>query len=434
MSDEINIPKVSMEDKKKALQNAIFHFNQPFYGALLQELTIQYTDQIETGAIGFNPKTESYEIVLNPNYFINHLDGAQRVSLLNHEIMHFTNKHLFRLPWLEASQEDKSIMNVAGDMSINQYIPNIPKGCGKCPHETYQHFIDAKCPGTWVDVKDFKLDDGGAFPPFKTLEDYFELIKSEQKKQKRNKNTIGNVNEKLGKLHHTDEHQWERLDEESKRKMLEEAKKIIKRTIEKTSHSHTAVPQSIQDLLQEIETMAAGINYKQILRNAIKKSASVTDREHTWTRPNRRYGIVSPGTKLGKLPVLSFYNDSSGSISVTEQNEYFRVMEGFLQVGSRKCMLSFWHTSMYYKKPYKKGQTIAPEDLQSGGTDVACVLADIKTSKPNLSIILTDGYYDTCSIKPNAEIIWIISKGGNKEHPMKHIGKTIMLEHLAEKQ
>lgn len=396
--------KLTELDKKKALESALYYFSQQqeFIGGLLQQFTMKYSNQVPTAGITFDKKQSEFLIYFNPEFFCG-LSNPERVAVLHHEILHFVNRHLFRLPFLAASQDERTLYNIAGDMAINQYIKDLPVGC--------------------VDVKDWKHTINNKlelFPTFKSMEEYYELIKNNQKENE----------DKLKGYKPFDSHDWEALDEETKQQMLDEAKKIIKRTIEKTQFGHNRVPKEISDLLQEIETLAAGINCKQILKNAIKKSVSCVERQATWKRPNRRYGVVSPGSIVGNLPVCAFFNDSSGSISVTEQNTYLRIMDDFLAVGSRKCTLGFWHTNLYYKKPYRRGQEILSDALQSGGTDVTCVLEEIKKNKPDLSLILTDGFFDKSNVEPEGEILWIISKGGNKDHPMKHLGKTILLDNL----
>jgi predicted metal-dependent peptidase len=415
--------KYSETDKKNALQNAIYKLtlSEAFYGNLLQELTIKYTMQVPTAGITFNQKASQYEVYIYPQFFLS-LTNEQRVATFQHEVLHFTNKHLFRLPFLDANiaDEDKKLYNIAGDMAINQFIRDLPKGC--------------------VDVAQWKLDDGSAFPTFQNMETYNELIKSEKQKQKKNgkdqgegkggDKTKGNVNEQMDKYREFDKHMWDSLDEETKKKMLEEAKKLIKRTVEKTSYSHSIVPDSVKDLLDEIDKLSFGINYKQILKAVLKRTVCSSDREGTWKRPNKRYGVYSPGTRVGNLPNLSMFVDTSGSISVNEMNEFFNIISGFLKVGSRHCFLGLWHTALYYKKKFKLNGQLMKEDLQSGGTDITPAMLDIKKTNPNLAIILTDGYFGECNVKITSEIIFIISKGGNKDHPLKHVGKTILLEHL----
>jgi predicted metal-dependent peptidase len=444
---------ISEVDKKKQLQSTIYNLTkiEPFYGNLLQQLTIKYGTMIPTAGVTFNTKLGQYEVYINPNFF-NKLTPDQRVAVFQHEVLHFTNKHLFRLPFLdkEVSNKEKNIFNISGDMAINQFIKNLPSGCSECQNfdvkspEDWESLhptdeLKDACPGKCINVDEWFMDDGSKFPKFKSMEEYYQLIKKESEQQKnseekkkegKGQGTKGNVNEHLDKYKEFDQHMWDSLDEETKKKMLEEAKKVLERTIEKTGFNHSTVPGEIQDLLKEIDAMSASLNYKKILKDTIKRTVSVTDRENTWKKPNKRYGSYSPGTKVGALPKLAFFNDSSGSISITEQNTYLRIMDEFLKVGSRNCILGFWHTSLYYKKPYKRGQQFDSESLQSGGTDVKCVLEDIKKNKYDLSIILTDGYYDKVDIKVDSEIIWIISEGGNLDHPMKSLGKTIELEKI----
>lgn len=413
--------------KKLALESAMIGLmnSQAFYGGLVQELIVKYDDTIPTAGIGFNKEQKQFQLVINPNYFIDHLKGPERVAVLNHEVLHFINKHIFRWSFANKDNKDKGQRdfrenNIAADMEINQYIKNLPKGC--------------------VNVKDWKLDDGTGFPLYKSMEEYYSLIKEESKKQKKKESdkekgkgsgTKGNVNDMLDKYVPSDIHFWDELTEEEQQKMLEEAKKLILRTIEKTANSFSTVPDSVKDLLKELDVLDAKINHKQILKQAIKRSVSVTDRDSTWKKPNKRYGTYSPGSKMGDLPKLDIMIDTSGSISHTELNQFLGIMNEFLKVGSRSCNLGLWNTSLYYKKRYKMNQQFDKEEIQSGGTDVNCVIEDISKSKPDLTIILTDLYFEEPqNIPPQNEIIWIVSEGGNENPNFKQKQKIIYLKNL----
>lgn len=444
--------KITVEQKKKAIQSTLYYLtkNSPFLGGMLQELTIKFDERIPSIAgITYNKKTRLFDVLLHDSRFCS-LDLDQRIAVLTHEILHFLHQHLFRLPFLnkEKTQQERGIMNIAGDMAINQMIANLPQGC--------------------VDVKMFKKNNGDPFPLLKSMEEYYSLLQQHQKnnqqflpgpdgegkmkikiklkgkgapgegegqegqgegqgKPGQGQGSPGEGGEEEVEL---DFHDWDELSEEEKEEFLGETKKIIERTIEKTQYTHTELPGYVQDLLKRIETELAGINYKKILRDAIKRNASSSDREATWNKPNKRYGSYAKGTKLGKQPKLAFFNDSSGSISLAEQNSYLRIMDEFLAVGERSCLLAFWHTALYFTKPYKKGKEILSSELESGGTDVTCVMEYIKKHKPDLSIVLTDGYYSRARVEPDSEVIWIISKGGDANHPMKHIGKTIPLDKI----
>lgn len=397
-----------------------------FYGRFFQELSLSISTQLPTAAIGYDKKNDLFKIMVNPIFFnydfdkegnkLGLRDIKEQIAIVKHEVLHFTNKHLFRMPFGEGSKEDDMLYNIAGDMAINQYIKHLPKGC--------------------IDVAEYKLDSGEKFPTHRSMEEYYELLKNNKKNNK----------EKLGSDKPLDEHSWiidgegnpidpSTLSTEEKnaikKKLLDEAKKVIERTIEKTSTDYSQVPHSVRSLLEELKGLRAKLDYKGILKAAIQKTVSFADRASTWTRPNKRYGSYAPGTKLGNYPMLSMYIDTSGSISHTELNSFLRVIDGFLQVGSRKCQVGLWHTELYYKKPYKKGQEFAKEEVQSGGTDIKGAIEDIATKGGDLNIIFTDGYFEEVKLKGSgANILFIISQGGNPKHPMKKYGKTISLEGL----
>lgn len=393
------IKLVTTEEKKRCVQSAIYYLTvtSPFYGSMLQCLTINYSSQVPTAAICWNPKTEQYNILLNAEFFCG-FELDQRIAILHHEILHFTNKHLFRMPWIEATPEERKMFNIAGDMAINQYIKHLPPGC--------------------VNVVDWKDDKGQPFPVYRSMEEYFELIKN---------NPTG-TKEQMDKYKEFDVHDWEKLTEEEKAKMLDEAKKLVKRTMEKSVYAGSDMPDSIKDLLEELDVLTAQLDYKNILKRVIKKTVSAVDRDSTWNRPNKRYGAFSPGTRVANLPSLNMYIDTSGSISVTEMNQFLDIMHNFLKAGSRKCNLGLWHTDLYYKKPYKLGSKLDPDAVQSGGTDIDDAIIDMNKTRPNLTIILTDGYINDSDQIPKGEIIFIISKGGNANHSLKKYGKTILLD------
>lgn len=430
--EQVAVKVYTEAEKRRCLESSLYNLTNvnSFYGNLLQTVNIRYNQIVPTAAITYNQKEDRYEVYLNPNFFCE-LTLTERVAVLQHEVLHFTNKHLFRLPFLGATPEDRMLYNVAGDMAINQLITGLPKDC--------------------IDYKKWKMKDGSVFPALQSMEQYYELIKDNKEANKdkfqggcngqcekgKDKQAGGTGEGKkcdcpCGGSQTLDDHSiWEGMSEEDKQKMLEEAKRVIKRTIEKSSNSYTKTPQEVEDLLQEIDHQLYKLNYKRILKQAIKRTVSCQDREHTWNRKNKRFGSYAPGSRMGSLPRLNFYIDTSGSISIREMNEFLTIMEKFLKVGVRECTLGLWHTSLYYKKKHKLGNKLKQDVVQSGGTLVESALEDIDNTNPNLSIILTDGHFEQSDVKPSGEVIFIISNGGNENHPMKNIGKTIPLSKLA---
>ena len=434
---------------KDDLQNCMYKIirTDPFSGALLQEMTFKFDNQnIPTAAIYYNQKTAKFELLVNTDFFQS-LTTEQKVAVLKHEILHFLHNHLLRFSQMEVKMENRKYWNIAADMAINQFIRDLPEGT--------------------IKVSDFKTADGKPFPTFKTMEEYYDLIQKNREEDKTkdkdladqdgkpNKDSHGNdmvdgegkpfldkdgksmkgtgnegANKNvLDKYKEFDQHDWDGLPEEDKERMLREMKKVVERTIEKTSYSHSSIPGSVKDFLQEIETYLQKFNYKAILKNAIKRTAMAQDRENSWKRSSKRYGEFAPGTTTTRIPKLNMYVDTSGSISHRELNEFLDIIDGFLKQGTKTCTLALWHTDIYYNKQYRIKSRLEQKEVQGGGTDPDPVLEEIQKIRPELSIILTDGFYSQTKIDlKSKDVIWIISENGNVQHPNAHIGKTIPMK------
>jgi predicted metal-dependent peptidase len=208
---------------------------------------------------------------------------------------------------------------------------------------------------------------------------------------------------------------------------------LMKRAMIKSNTDYSQLPGSVKDLLNDIKTRRAELNYKGLILAAIKRSASGHDRKGTWTRKNKRYGFAAPGTKNAELPKLDIYLDTSGSISIEELSSFLEIVDEFLRVGVRKCTINCFHTSHYLRKPYKSGdREMLKKSVESGGTDLTDVFKSIVKNRSDLSIIISDGFYADVPVesmlKPGQTVpttLFIISKGGSQDHPLLRIGNTV---------
>lgn len=583
----IDKENVDIDKKKECLQTGIhgIMLRAPFLGTTLQCLDIYYSHFVPRAGVMFNSAAKKWEMLLNPHWFCNLITKQNREAILLHEIYHITHKHPMRAPFLKINEKRRHIMNVAMDMAINQYIPNLPDGCPSCPpiEEMMKgtKCTNELCPGGCIDVKHYHdIDKNGNKVPWKKLQpmeyyyqkliemidgdsltrdptnisadlilkDNVDVIPQGSKNNKtltatgngpisalnsnlkkgsvvglvaqdiaKNNGAYEVVNEgsdstpfilkrhknhdggpgarvyvrdaiidkaekvsKAGKLkawvvtgtqraadsnlvdvdnadlifeemdvsasaspgdgnglpNEFDSHHWD--GNASENEMMDATEELVKRAMQKRSLSYDRLPGFIQELLQDIQTRRAELNYRQIILSAIKRNASGFNREYTWTRPSRRFGNKAPGTKNGRLPSLENYIDSSGSISIEEANSFLDIIDEFLKIGSRKCMLGLWHTNVYYHDKYKLGDRKHGNEwnkkFQSGGTDVGPTLKKIHEQQPDLAIILTDGYYDNVDVeswlRPGEhfpQVLWIISKEGTKDHPLKRFGETIQI-------
>lgn len=450
MSSRIRDPKevkaqmekefVSTEEKSQCLATAIYETSKshPFLGSVLQCLTIQYAHTLPTAGILFNTDAKRWDMLVNPYFFCKKLSAPQRKAVLIHELSHITHKHPLRVPFLKISSRKRMIMNIAADMAINQFIKDLPKGCNQCPPKgTPQPCPNELCPGHCIDVADYfdqdpKTGTKTPWPTNLTMEAYYErLIKRFEDPEDGDGQGNAGGGAESGDLPQTiDEHMWDGAAEE--KEMLDATEELVKRAMVKSRLSYDDLPGHVKELLEDIKARRAELNYKALILLAMKKHANGHNRKSTWTRKNKRLGFKAPGTKVGDLPKLELHLDTSGSISIEELNEFLEIVDQFLKVGARKCNLQFFHTACYGRQQYKMGTKIDRSQIQSGGTELTETLKDIFTRKGDLSIIITDGCYGDVPVeswmKPGQnfpQILWIISKGGDENHPLKRLGDTV---------
>jgi predicted metal-dependent peptidase len=445
---------VDTDKKIHSLETALYQLtkNQAFFGMILQCLDMFYTHQIPTAGVGFDNNAKKWQMMINPKWFCEKLgDGDQgtkhRIAVLLHELYHLTHKHIIRAPMIKLNPGRRTLMNIAMDMAINQYIKDLPAGCSDCPPKEARlagaSCSNEMCPGHAILVEEFyDTDSNGKQIPWEKNKPfeyyYYKLIErysdmSDDSGENGEGDGTGGPQGRGGIPKEFDSHDWESGGSEEQ-DMMEATEELVKRAMQKRGLTFDKLPGFIQELLQDIEARRAELNYRQLILSAIKKHASGADRINTWSRPSRRYGNIAPGTRNGPLPKLESFLDSSGSISIQEANDFLAIQDNFLQAGHRKCKLGLWHTSLYYLEPYKLGDRVDKKIFQSGGTDVAPVLQYIADTKPDLSIILTDGCFSDVDFEsmlpPNTlfpQVLWIISQDGQEQHPLNRLGETIKI-------
>ncbi len=444
---------VDQEEKSQCLATAIYSCTKthPFLGSVMQCLNISYAHTIPTAGIMFNGDAKRWDMIINPYFFCKKLSQENRKAVLLHELSHITHKHPLRVPFMKISARKRVLMNVAADMAINQYIKDLPSGCNQCPPaDQMKPCPNDKCPGRGIDVNDYFDVDAKTQKKLPwvhnlTMEGYYEKLLTrfdDPDEDDQDGDGSGNAGggADTGDLPQTiDEHMWDGSAEE--KDMLEATEDLVKRAMMKAKLDYDDLPGHIKDLLEDLKTRKAELNYKALIMQAMKKHASGHNRKNTWTRKSKRFGNKSPGTKVGDLPKLHLALDTSGSISIEELNEFLEIVDQFLKVGARKCKLTLFHTNQYYCEDYKLGQKLDRAMVQSGGTELTETFKDIWKRRPDLSVVITDGCYGDVKVedwmRPGQkwpETLFIISKGGTEEHPLKRLGPTVKVPNTESKK
>jgi predicted metal-dependent peptidase len=379
-----------------------------YIGSILQCMTINYSNVIPTAGVYYDKKVRSLRMLINPRFFMTELSPKERTAVLRHEIEHVLNKHVFfdiaSMGW------DMKLANVAMDLVINQTIPDLPSMA--------------------LVLSQFRTKDGENFPEGVATEYYYDLLKDDAEVNKPNADGSPGTEwikakdafkDAEGTL---DSHLWQEggVDQGE---LLKAAADLLRRAKEKAAE-HGVSSNRLSDVLEEVETRIKGLDFKALLMLALRKSLPANFSRRTWKRHSRRFGDAAKGSIKAKMPKLEVFIDSSGSISMEEANEFLGITNNFLTVGVQSAYVNLFHTSVYKRKKVKKNFKIEEGEFESGGTCLQDCFDKLGKSRSDLAIFITDGYFGEVNLpKALPNVVFIISKGGTEDHPLKSLGKTV---------
>lgn len=400
-------------------------------GAILQCMNIKITDQIPTAGVNYDKKLKKFNLYVNESFF-DKITADQRTGVMIHEIDHILHRHVF----MDIKKSDMPTWNIAMDLVINQGNNRLPDSA--------------------MFIKNFKDESGATFEANKPTEYYYNKLVNEDSQiktsgegQGENENQDGEgsssgggkgqekwedfkewMKARQGQQVTLDAHDWENSAGEDEKEALE-AMKDLMRSARKRVEAFDRSAGALNDILEEIDSKIAKLDFKSVLASAIRKSVPANDFSRTYSRPNRRLGYKAAGKRTQMLPRIDFLVDTSGSIDMETLNMFTEVTQGFLgMVSSAKVHL--FHTETYKTMKVKKGYKIEQNDVQCGGTDLTDSFEKLIKSGSDLVVILTDGYFcePEVDLKKMPKIVVITDTRGNTQHPLTAMAKTYVYEPL----
>jgi len=278
-----------------------------FYSSLLSKINKVSFPQVKTAGIGF---TKQGKIVLYYNEeFFENMSLSECQAVLEHEILHIFFKHPFRLPKEEGQQELNDVKNIACDMAINQYLPDLPKEIKDSKGEVI--FKGGVYPETY------------GFPKEMFAEWYFAELKKLPKKEKgggkgegkgqlvddhdmwgKTVNEKGEVEEVAGNVDCDIEHELDKIVRQAA-KECEGDKSIGK------------LPEGIRRELEAIRNPKKKNPWKKRLKIFVNTVLTLS-KKRSQKKINRRFieevDYAVPGKKKDRRPKLLLARDTSGSV------------------------------------------------------------------------------------------------------------------------
>lgn len=326
-----------------------------------------------------------FKLVYGPR-FVNSLKDEYLTYVMYHEIMHLALHHCTLRKF-----DLHELGNIAHDLAVNELIP-IVKGSCEPPME------NGKLMGTFV--SEFKkIPQFSDIKEKQTAEWYYDYLRKKMKEQEqagsgKKGNQSGN---KPGKG----------FDDHGGWSENEVADEKVRAKIDEIAKSDTWGTMSATDKEMILAAQTRKINWRNILRQ-FYGNMIWHDREATRKRPNRRTGLIHPGSKKLSVDRHLVVVDTSGSIDSELLAQFLSTinqMTDYVPIDLMQCDCDITEEPRPFDRRRRefgfKGR---------GGTDFQPIMDIADERKYKSVVILTDGVASACS-QPHARVVWVLPDG-----------------------
>lgn len=354
-------------------------------------------------AAGTIPNIEGFEMFFNPKIFLSS-SVLQMDAIIKHEIYHIINQHYKREKALR-KKYSKLAVNLAMDVSINQYIKNLPPWSNTLENVSMAYNVDLKIGRTMEEYAD-------------DIERAINMLKD--KKAKTESNNITNHNPQINEeLHDIWDKAWSNMT-------MEEIDALTKKTALQSVKG--SIPQQIDKYIKEVEKESQ-IRWQDYLK---KIAGTLPEgRRKTITRRNRRQPerLDLPGTLSRKITEIIIAIYISGSIS---DNEFYQsIREVFSIIKNQNHDITIIECDSEIRRIYtvKNVKQVKKKINTRGATAFSPVIEymNMHGNRNSILVYFTDGLGEKeLKIKPkNYRIIWVLT-GKGKELSIKHSYGSIL--------
>ena len=228
-----------------------------------------------------------------------------------------------------------------------------------------------------------------------------------------------------------DSHDWEgaqQLSAEEAEQLAKEIDEAVRQGSVLAGKTGSGGNRDINELLQTKK------DWRELLRDYVSTTCAGKDYS-TWKKPNRRFigmDILMPSSISETMGELVIAIDTSGSIGQHELTLFLTEIKGICdQVKPSKVRILYWDTAVcgheVYDEMERDNIVRSTKPKGGGGTDVECVPMYMNEHgiKPELVIVLTDGYLGGSWGQWSVPVLWCIQ--GNKS-AQADVGTTIHIE------
>lgn len=336
-----------------------FTMAHPFYGSLLQTLTLKVDNRCPTAYTNGNCIAFSDEFAAS-------LNDEELKFVVAHEVMHCVYMHVFRYKQLKSSGIDHQLNNVAADYRINWDLKKDNIGT---------------MPSTGLYKEKYDQD-------WSTMDIYNDLLQQSESDKAR-----GGSGEPDGDT--LDDHDmWDEVEGDASANEQEMAGRIL--DAYQSAVNAGKVPSGMERLISDLVEHKVPWGELLFARVASRKRAN-----KSWRRLNRRMmgqGINIQGQGKAKTLNFAFALDTSGSVSDEDLRDALSEVYGAMQqLDAFTLHVMNFDTEIHSYSVYKEDDEFDFKPTGCGGTDLSCISDFIKEREINIEhlFVMTDGY--TCN-------------------------------------
>ena len=362
---------------------------EPFFGHFFSGILKSITTEVDSVTLSL---TDEYllQLEINPEFWLQeNATSATRLGWIKHELLHLIFKHTSYFQ----KAENQTIFNIAADLVVNQYLSEAELSDQALTLYTFpdlelKTFQDVHYYYDWL-IKLWRE------------EQYLTSVSRKQLQQLLLHKDI-NLKKHLS---------WEQFFLGFTSPQIKILDRMIDAQVENAKQrsgvsSWGQLPGNLPLLLEAFNKKTAKVTWRSALRLFIASSGN-SKLKDTIHRPSKRYKIP-PGLKINRKKKLLIVLDTSGSITASQLQAFFREIHQIWKQGHEVMMLEC-DTAIQSIYPYK-GEF--PDKIQGrGGTNYDAPLEWANQHYLADGIIyFTDAYGPEPKIKSRRPVLWVIAQ------------------------
>jgi predicted metal-dependent peptidase len=358
---------------------------RPYFTSAIFALNIKESDQIPTLAVD-----KKWNLYYNKE-FTESLSREHLETILVHEIMHLLRLHHIRAKAVNAIPE---IWNLAADAEINDDLK-----------------IDMSMPKDLIYPSTFQMQDN------LLVEEYYsELMKNAKQVQMSAPGQPAPGAGNCGSAAHGKDEEWEDGGENGEGITEGEAELVRRQVADSVSKNRGTAPGYMQRWADEF-LGPPKVDWKKELFSKISNcidSWKAGSSDYTFSKRSRRHhgsNIIFP-SMFDTNPKIAVVVDTSGSIGEEDLNVFLAEISGILSaIGHESVRVLACDAEVHEDIQVREVRDLREKIVGGGGTDMGAAIQYLEddTTKPNICIVLTDGYTPWPEKEPSFDVIAVIT-------------------------